>query len=81
MLLSYIIYSVCHIAGEFITALKMKHEKDKDQDKDPNLKITEEEVLAVKIAALCHDLGVVIIAPHNYLEFLYCRTWSIFTCL
>ena len=48
-------YSVCHIAGEMITALKMQCEKDTTI---PDVaKIQEQDVLAVKLAALCHDLG------------------------
>ena len=38
----------CHIAGEFIRRL---------QRKQPELGITDREVLLVEIAALCHDLG------------------------
>ena len=38
----------CHLAGELIKNL---------QRKQPELNITDAEVLSVQIAALCHDLG------------------------
>ena len=40
--------SVCHIAGEFVELL---------QKKQPELGITGVDVLCVKMAGLCHDLG------------------------
>lgn len=43
-----IFYSVCHIAGEFVELL---------QKKQPELGITGVDVLCVKMAGLCHDLG------------------------
>ena len=46
--LSYCLFSVCHIAGEFVEIL---------QRKQPELGITEVDVLCVKMAGLCHDLG------------------------
>ena len=39
---------VCYLAGEFIRMLQKRHQ---------DLKITDEEVLCVEIAGLCHDLG------------------------
>ena len=47
------LYSVCHIASEMITALQAKHAGDEDE----NLHITSKDVMSVKVAALCHDLG------------------------
>lgn len=41
-------YSACHIAGKLIEEL---------QHKQPELNINERDVLCVKIAALCHDMG------------------------
>ena len=41
-------FSVCHLAGKFVKIL---------QRQQPELCITDEEVLCVEIAALCHDLG------------------------
>ncbi|XP_064611959.1 deoxynucleoside triphosphate triphosphohydrolase SAMHD1-like [Liolophura sinensis] len=38
----------CYLAGEMTRALKMKQ---------PELKITEEDILCVQLAGLCHDLG------------------------
>ena len=37
-----------HLAGELVTTLQMKQ---------PELRISYEDVLCVKIAGLCHDLG------------------------
>ena len=39
---------VAHLAGELVEMLKRKQ---------PKLDITETDVLCVKIAGLCHDLG------------------------
>ena len=41
--------SVSYIAGKMIETLR---------EKQPELGITEEEVLCVQIAGLCHDLGI-----------------------
>lgn len=63
---------MCHIAGEMITALQAKQRKDSVfleklapgsrcyEEIDEEIKkefITEEDVMSVKVAALCHDLG------------------------
>lgn len=39
---------MCHLAGELLKRL---------QRKQPELKITEEDILCVQIAGLCHDMG------------------------
>ena len=39
---------MCHLAGELVETLKTKQDE---------LNITEKDVLCVKIAGLCHDLG------------------------
>jgi hypothetical protein len=41
-------YSVGHLAGELVETL---------QKKQPELDITDKDVLCIKIAGLCHDLG------------------------
>ena len=40
--------SVAHLAGELVSTIQQKQEV---------LGITDEDVLCVKIAGLCHDLG------------------------
>ena len=44
---TYWIFRVCHLAGELVKTLKL------NQD----LNIRDEDVLCIKIAGLCHDLG------------------------
>ena len=39
---------MCYLAGEFVESLHRCQE---------NLKITPQDILCVKIAGLCHDLG------------------------
>ena len=41
-------YSVSYLAGEFVESLQRRQEE---------LEITDEDVLCIKIAGLCHDLG------------------------
>ena len=50
-------YSVCHIAGEFIERLQQQISTSYDEQLKSNAKISRRDVLCVKIAALCHDLG------------------------
>ena len=52
---------MCHIAGEFVENL---------QRKQTELGITEVDVLCVKMAGLCHDLGecgIQALSQHSYL--------------
>ena len=53
---THLIYRVCHLAGEMVEMLKrqLDHEKERHSDIVP---INEKDVLCVKIAGLCHDLG------------------------
>ena len=41
-------YSVCYLAGEFIESLHREQSE---------LNITDSDILCIKLAALCHDLG------------------------
>ena len=48
--------SVCHLAGEFV-----KHLRQPSQDAKTNIAldlITPEEEKCIRIAGLCHDLGM-----------------------
>ena len=47
-----IISSVCYLAGEFARML---------QRKQPELEITDKDVLCVEIAGLIHDLGMILL--------------------
>ena len=47
--ISFILCSVGYLAGELVEAL---------QKKQPELSISNKDVLCVKIAGLCHDLGM-----------------------
>ena len=50
LILIYILnFRVCYLAGELVETLKAKQGEQ--------LKIDKEDVLCVKIAGLCHDLG------------------------
>lgn len=40
---------MCHLAGELLETLRLKQ---------PELDVSDKDVLCVKIAGLCHDLGV-----------------------
>jgi len=47
--ISTMYFRVCHVAGKLVETL---------QRKQPELEITNKDVLCVKIAGLCHDLGI-----------------------
>ena len=43
---------VCHLAGKFAEHLNEAAKEDK-----LGIEITSEEILCIKVAGLCHDLG------------------------
>ena len=45
----FIFPRVCYLAGQFARAL---------QQEQPELQITQQDILSVEIAGLCHDLGI-----------------------
>ena len=53
------IYRVCYLSGEMVEMLKrqLHHEYEKQGLHSDIVPITEQDVLCVKIAGLCHDLG------------------------
>ena len=56
---THVYYSVCHIAGEFARFLKHQIEEERywQSGDSCSTHITNEEVLCLQIAGLCHDLG------------------------
>lgn len=45
---NHVFVSVCHLAGELVETLKAQQ---------PELDISNKDVLCIKMAGLCHDLG------------------------
>ena len=63
-IIKFCVHSVSYIAGEFGNHLKrqfeaeIKYQYKKDHpDPDPARAVSEEEVLCLQVAGLCHDLG------------------------
>jgi HD superfamily phosphodiesterase len=45
---AFYLFSVCHLAGKLLRAIK---------ERQPDVGITDKDILCVEIAGLCHDLG------------------------
>ena len=60
--------SVCYLAGEFARML---------QTKQPELRITDKDVLCVEIAGLIHDLGMLHDLHHTIK--IVCISWDCWT--
>ena len=64
------LYRVCHLAGEFIKNLQQKNMRfipGTEISEADKLNITHEEEMCVRLAGLCHDLGM-----NNELLFWMC---------
>jgi hypothetical protein len=48
LLMHITFFSVCHLAGKLLRAIK---------ERQPDVGITDKDILCVEIAGLCHDLG------------------------
>ena len=74
--------SVCYIAGEFGLFLKHQFEEEvkyNNLGRDSPRAVSEEEVLCLQIAGLCHDLGIcIIIANLILLAILYMQVMAPF---
>ena len=68
----FVFCRVCHLAGEVMKNLMTKQ---------PELGLTDKDLLCVQIAGLCHDLGKT--PPYLQINILKsiccCRSWTIFT--
>ena len=65
------IFRVCHLAGQLVTSLK---------DRQPELEISEPDILCVKIAGLCHDLGIIPMVKMVSLRYRF-RSYNFFFTL
>ena len=55
---THLIYRVCYLAGEMVEMLK--RQLDREKKNSDIVPINEKDVLCVKIAGLCHDLGKIL---------------------
>ena len=67
---------MAHLAGKLVEKIRAKQ--------GSSLEITDRDVLCVKIAGLCHDLGrslAIVKTNQIFMHLLFHRSWPLLPCL